>query len=155
MPPAFRNHRAPTACGTEAAAPASSLDRPIAMAAQNFPCWSRLATGGRPGEGNGTRPDRSDLRFPRFIAPPVMVLRRPLESAVNLLVQVMSETAEGQPSNSRAALETRLTILEDLERDCERALTLVTQTPAKEGRRGSDWTDAHITLMVEVAERLG
>ena len=33
------------------------------MAAQNRLCWSPSATGGRPGDSNGARPDRSDLRF--------------------------------------------------------------------------------------------
>ena len=52
------------------------------MAAQNRPRWSRSATGGRPGDGNGARPDRSDLRFRLSIATAsVKVLRRPLESA--------------------------------------------------------------------------
>ena len=52
------------------------------MAAQNGPRWSRSATGGRPGDGNGARPDRSDLRFRLFIATSsTRVLRRPFESA--------------------------------------------------------------------------
>ena len=68
MPPAFRNHRVPTACGISAAAAASSLDKPVAIAAQNLPRFSLLAADGRPGEGNGARPDRSDRRFHLFIA---------------------------------------------------------------------------------------
>ncbi|WP_430699614.1 IS3 family transposase, partial [Mesorhizobium captivum] len=41
-----------------------------------------LATGGRPGDGNGARPERCDRRFPMPIATSfVQVLRRPLESA--------------------------------------------------------------------------
>jgi putative transposase len=80
MPPAFRNHRAPTACGTPAAAPPSSLDKPLAIAAQNRTRSSRPATGGRPGEGNGFRPDRSERRFALFIATAsIKVLRRPIE----------------------------------------------------------------------------
>src|SRR4051812_6954565 len=82
MPPAFRDHRVPTACGTPAVAAASSLDKPVAMAAQNPRRWSRSATGGRPGDRNGARPDRSDLRFRLSIATAsVKVLRRPLEAA--------------------------------------------------------------------------
>src|SRR5215213_6194108 len=82
MPPAFRNHRVPTAGGTSAAAAASSLARPAAIATQNRRRSSRPATGGRPGDRNGARPDRSDLRFRLSIAAAsVKVLRRPLESA--------------------------------------------------------------------------
>ena len=52
------------------------------MATQNRPRCSRPATGGRPGENKGSRPDRSDLRFRLFIATShVRVLRRPFESA--------------------------------------------------------------------------
>ena len=39
------------------------------------------ATGGRPGEGNGTLPERSDCRFHLVIVAPHEALRRPLESA--------------------------------------------------------------------------
>ena len=82
MPPAFRNHRAPTAWGTPAEAAASSLDAPAAIATQNSLRSSRTATGGRPGDGKGLRPDRSDRRFRLFIATSsIQALRRPLESA--------------------------------------------------------------------------
>ena len=41
-----------------------------------------LPPGGRPGDGNGARPDRSERRFRLFIATSfIQVLRRPLESA--------------------------------------------------------------------------
>src|SRR5215217_1112961 len=83
MPPAFRNHRAPTAWGTLAEAAASSLDAPAAIATQNSLRSSRTATGGRPGDGKGLRPDRSDRRFRLFIATSsIQALRRPLESAL-------------------------------------------------------------------------
>jgi putative transposase len=82
MPPAFRNHRAPTAWGTPAEAAASSLDAPAAIATQNSLRSSRTATGGRPGDDKGLRPDRSDRRFRLFIATSsIQALRRPLESA--------------------------------------------------------------------------
>jgi putative transposase len=82
MPPAFRNHLVPTAGGTPASIAADSLALPAAIAAQNRRCSSRPATGGRPGEDNGARPDRSERRFRMFIATSfVKVLRRPLESA--------------------------------------------------------------------------
>jgi putative transposase len=82
MPPAFLNHRAPTAGGTLALAAASSLDNPAAIATQNLLSSSRPATGGRPGEGSGARPERSDRRLHLVIAtPPRAPLRRPLESA--------------------------------------------------------------------------
>src|SRR5271167_2191635 len=81
MPPAFLNHRVPTACGTPTPTAASSLAVPAAIAAQNRRRSSRPATGGRPGENKRTRPERSERRFRMFIATPVKVLRRPPESA--------------------------------------------------------------------------
>ncbi len=95
MPPAFRNHRVPTACGTPAVAAASSLDKPVAIAAQNIPRCSRPAAGGRPGEINGARPDRFDLRLRLFIAnSSVEVLRRPLESAQYVSIKYTERLAE-------------------------------------------------------------
>jgi hypothetical protein len=83
MPPAFRNHLVPTAGGTPASTAANSLALPAVIAAQNRRCSSRPATGGRPGDDNGARPDRSERRFRMFIATSfVKVLRRPLESAL-------------------------------------------------------------------------
>jgi putative transposase len=82
MPPAFRNHLVPTAGGAPASTAAISLALPAAIAAQNRRCSSRPATGGRPGDDIGARPDRSERRFRMFIATSfVKVLRRPLESA--------------------------------------------------------------------------
>ena len=92
MPPAFLNHRVPTACGTPTPTAASSLAVPAAIAAQNRRRSSRPATGGRPGENKRTRPERSERRFRMFIATPVKVLRRPLESA-NLASVTMKEEA--------------------------------------------------------------
>src|SRR3954467_11447365 len=81
MPPASRNHRAPTAGDTPARSAASSLDRPAAIAAQNRRRSSRRATPGRPGERDTPRPDRSERRLRVPIAnPSVEALRRPLES---------------------------------------------------------------------------
>jgi len=55
---------------------------PTAIAAQNLRRSSRPATGGRPGDGNGARPDLSDRRFRMLIATSrIGLLRRPLESA--------------------------------------------------------------------------
>ncbi|MER8716417.1 integrase core domain-containing protein [Mesorhizobium sp. M1295] len=82
IPPAFRNHLVPTGCDTPASSAASSLLSPAAIALQYLICPSRPATGGRPGEGNGARPDRADRRFRMLIATSnFRVLRRPLESA--------------------------------------------------------------------------
>src|SRR3954453_10015958 len=82
MPPAFRNHLVPTGCDTPASSAASSLLSPVAIARQNLICSSRPAAGGRPGEGNGARPDRAERRFRMLIATSnFRVLRRPLESA--------------------------------------------------------------------------
>ena len=68
MPPAFLNHRAPTACGTPAVAEASSLTKPAEIAAQNLLICSQFATVGRPGDRKAARPERSDCRFHLFIA---------------------------------------------------------------------------------------
>src|SRR6476659_9361199 len=66
-----------------APAAASSLDKPNAIAAQNLLSSSRPATGGRPGEGNGALPERSERRrFHLVIVTPHEALRRPLESAL-------------------------------------------------------------------------
>ncbi|MES0101784.1 integrase core domain-containing protein [Mesorhizobium sp. M0019] len=82
IPPAFRNHLVPTGCDTPASSAASSPLSPAAIALQYPICPSRPATGGRPGEGNGARPDRADRRFRMLIATSnFRVLRRPLESA--------------------------------------------------------------------------
>jgi hypothetical protein len=80
IPPAFLNHRAPTAWGTLAVVAASSLDKPDAIAAQNLLSSLRPATGGRPGERNGALAERSDRRFHLVIVAPHEALRRPLES---------------------------------------------------------------------------
>jgi hypothetical protein len=83
MPPAFRNHLVPTGCDTPASTAASSLLIPAAIASQNRRRSSRPATGGRPGDGNGARPDRSDRRFRMLIATfSFRVLRRPFEFAL-------------------------------------------------------------------------
>jgi putative transposase len=81
MPPAFRNHLVPTGCDTPAATAASSLLIPVAIASQNRRRSSRPAIGGRPGDGSGARPDRSDRRFRMLITTSSFrVLRRPFES---------------------------------------------------------------------------
>nr|WP_246790235.1 hypothetical protein [Bradyrhizobium sp. CCBAU 51765] len=82
MPPAFRNSLLPTGCDSPAASAASSLLCPEAIAFQNLSCSSRPAADGRPGDGNGARPDRAERRLKTFIATSnFLVLRRPLESA--------------------------------------------------------------------------
>jgi len=87
MPPAFRNHRVPTACGTPAPTAASSLDKPAAIPAQNHRCSSRPATGGRPGDVNLPRSARSERRRPAIAPSPIPALRRSLVST-----QYASET---------------------------------------------------------------
>src|SRR4051794_16051377 len=67
-----------------APAAASSLDKPNAIAAQNLLSSSRPATAGRPGEGNGALPERSERRrFNLVIVTPHEALRRLLESALS------------------------------------------------------------------------
>jgi hypothetical protein len=68
MPPASRNNLVPTACDIPASTAASSLAMPAAIAAQNRRLSSRPAIGGRPGENNGARLDRSERRRRLFIA---------------------------------------------------------------------------------------
>src|SRR5438445_2506284 len=80
MPPASRNHRVPTAGDTPALTAASSLECPVAIAAQNRRCSSRRRTEGRPGERSFARPARSDRLLCVVIATPFgAVLRRPIE----------------------------------------------------------------------------
>ncbi|MGY4281546.1 transposase InsO family protein [Bradyrhizobium sp. LM2.7] len=84
MPPAFRNNLLPTGCDNPASSAASSLLSPAAIARQKLFCSSRPATDGRPGDGNGARPDRADRRLTTFIATSnLRVLRQPFESAVD------------------------------------------------------------------------
>src|SRR6476619_2231285 len=96
IPPAFLNHRAPTAWGRLAVVAASSLDKPDAIAAQNILSSLRPTTGGRPGEGNGALPERSDRRFHLVIVAPHEALRRPLESTLATPVAVVDETGAMQ-----------------------------------------------------------
>ena len=82
MPPDLRNHLEPTGGDTPASRAASSLERPVAIAAQNRTSSSRRAESGRPGECNLLRPDRSDRRLRTVIATSyARVLRRPVELA--------------------------------------------------------------------------
>src|SRR6195952_6064663 len=80
MPPAFRNHRAPTGADMPAPSAASSLDRPPAIKVQNPRRCSCRATGGRPGECSLFRNARSDWRRPAIPAFLSRVLRRPIQS---------------------------------------------------------------------------
>src|SRR4051794_36046305 len=77
-----------------APAAASSLDKPNAIAAQNLLSSLRPATGGRPGEGNGALPERSDRRFHLVIVAPHEALRRPLESAQYVSIKYTERLAE-------------------------------------------------------------
>ncbi|WP_271612218.1 integrase core domain-containing protein, partial [Bradyrhizobium sp. CCBAU 21362] len=95
MPPAFRNHLVPTGCDTPASSAASSLLSPLAIACQNLFCSSRPAADGRPGDGNGARPDRADRRFRMFTATSNLgVLRRPFESAQYVSIKYTERLAE-------------------------------------------------------------
>mgnify|MGYP001551593276 CR=1 FL=1 len=82
MPPTFRNHLGPRGCDTPALSAATSLLIPVAINAQNSCRWLRVATGCRPGDRNGGRPQRSEGRFRMPIATSfIEVLRRPVASA--------------------------------------------------------------------------
>ena len=63
------------------AAEASAVDKPAAIAVQNLLSSLRPVVGGRPNEGNGALPERSDRRLHLVIVAPHEALRRPLESA--------------------------------------------------------------------------
>jgi hypothetical protein len=91
MPPASRNHRVPTAGDTPALTAASSLECPVAIAAQNRRCSSRRRTEGRPGERSFARPARSDRLLRVVIATPFgAVVRRPVELRCLRLERVYS-----------------------------------------------------------------
>ena len=78
-----------------ALAAASSLDKPNAIAAQDLLNSSRPATGGRPGEGNGALPERSERRrFHLVIVTPHEALRRPLEFAQYVSIKYTERLAE-------------------------------------------------------------
>ena len=90
MPPDLRNHLEPTGGDTPASRAASSLERPVAIAAQNRTSSSRRAESGRPGECNLLRPDQSDRRLRTVIATSyATVLRRPIELATVAIGEVM------------------------------------------------------------------
>src|SRR3954466_6431912 len=107
MPPALRNHRAPTAGDTPPPTAASSLERPAAINTQNWCRSSRRATEGRPGDGNAPRPDRSERRFRTVIATSSLkVFRRPLEPGLHPPVAMMHETATlDRPARVQGLLE--------------------------------------------------
>lgn len=74
-----------------AASAASSLVIPCAIPSQNCCSSHRPASGGRPGDRNGARPDRCDRRFRSSIATSYFrVLRRPVESALSVIVIVVT-----------------------------------------------------------------
>src|SRR6266581_6161592 len=93
IPPPSRNHRTPTAADTPAAAAASSLERPAAIALQNRCRSSRLATDGRPGDRIRGRPARSAARRRTAAIATLLIeaLRGPRESALRALIAVVDE----------------------------------------------------------------
>ena len=95
MPPDLRNHLEPTGGDTPASRAASSLERPVAIAAQNRTSSSRRAESGRPGECNLLRPDRSDRRLRTVIVTSyARVLRRPIELAQYVSIKYTERLAE-------------------------------------------------------------
>ena len=78
-----------------AASAASSLVTPCAIPSQNRWSSDRPAAGGRPGDGNGARPERCDRRLRVPIATSLIeVLRRPLESAQYVSIKYTERLAE-------------------------------------------------------------
>src|SRR5262245_47898053 len=107
MPPASRNHRPPTGDDTPAPPAASSLELPVAMAAQNNRCSRRRARGGRPGDRSFARPARSERRLAVVIATlPPEVLRRPVEFTLNPAIGMMQQ-AGGRPARLEGLLQRR------------------------------------------------
>src|SRR3954471_6217193 len=99
-----------------APAAASSLDKPNAIAAQNLLSSSRPATAGRPGEGNGALPERSERRrFNLVIVTPHEALRQLLESALAAAVAVVHEPAA---MNGSPIMESLLQCIEHEARMC-------------------------------------
>src|SRR5438445_5357312 len=99
MPPASRNHRVPTAGDTPALTAASSLECPVAIAAQNWRCSSRRRTEGRPGERSFARPARSDRLLRVVIATPFgAVLRRPVELRLTAPIGMMEQPLRRVPA---------------------------------------------------------
>ena len=95
MPPDLRNHLEPTGGDTPASRAASSLERPVAIAAQNRTSSSRRAESGRPGECNLLRPDRSDRRLRTVIATSyARGLRRPVELVQYVSIKYTERLAE-------------------------------------------------------------
>src|SRR5215208_3813719 len=76
------------------AAEASSVDKPAAIALQNLLSSLRPAVGGRPSEGNGALPERSDRRLHLVIEAPHEALRRPLESAQYVSIKYTERLAQ-------------------------------------------------------------
>src|SRR5216683_2761336 len=96
MPPASRNHRVPTAGDTPALTAASSLEYPVAIAAQNRRCSSRRRTEGRPGERSFARPAHFERLLRIVIATPFgAVLQRPVELRQFSCVFVLGVEAAG------------------------------------------------------------
>lgn len=74
---------------------ASSLLIPFAIPDQNRSSSVREASGGRPGDGNGARPDRCDLRlFVPTATSFVQVLRRPIEWKQYVSIRYSERLAE-------------------------------------------------------------
>jgi len=112
MPPASRNHRPPTAGETPTLTAASSLELPVAIAAQNNRCSRRRATKGRPGDRSFARPARSDRRLRVVIATlPPEVLRRPIEFTLPATIAMMDELAVGLPIIERFSRASRASSL--------------------------------------------
>ena len=95
MPPAFLNHRAPTACGTPAVG-RSLFARPNLQKLLPRTSSSVLdsAIGGRPGDRKAARPERSDCRFHLFIVALIEALRRPLELAQYVSIKYTERLVE-------------------------------------------------------------
>ena len=94
MPPASRNHRAPTGADTPAPIAAFSLDAPAAINTQKRRRCVCCATGGRPGERGLLRNARSDRRRPAIPTFLPRVLRRPIEFTQYVSLRYAERLAE-------------------------------------------------------------
>lgn len=121
IPAELPNRRVPTGAETPAATSASSLESPAAISCQNRHRCSRCQTGGRLGEDNLSRVERSDFRLPVVISTSkIRVSRRPVDSALR--------SAVGMVNQPRCRVASHQSTAQSL--DCEVALQTVTRGPA-------------------------
>jgi hypothetical protein len=74
---------------------------------------------------------------------------------VSLLIRAIDPAHAGQLPRPREQLEISLRMIEGLEDTCGSALGLLSERPAKRGRPSLGWHTELVSLMIQVAARLG